>query len=105
MSNQRSARLWTAFLTVGLVTSLFTGVESADAARRKKMPDLLVSSYGTGAILRYNGKTGAFKGRFDNPPDLLGGPTGMVFGPDKNLYAGGVRAVRLRLCRRRRRAR
>jgi sugar lactone lactonase YvrE len=91
MNNQRSfrpRRTWAAFLTVGVLTSLLTGLDSAEAARRK-MPDLLVSSYGTGAILRYDGKTGAFKGRFDNPPDLLGGPTGMVFGPDKNLYAGG----------------
>jgi len=56
------------------------------------MPDLLVAADGTGAILRYDGETGAFVEQFV-PPGSGGlcqgsriGPGAMVFGPDGHLY-------------------
>lgn len=45
--------------------------------------DLLVSGLGSGAIHRYDGATGEAKGVFVGGLD---GPTGMAFGPDRNLY-------------------
>jgi probable HAF family extracellular repeat protein len=49
--------------------------------------DLYVSAIHQGAIYRYDGTTGAFKGQF--VPVGSGGldaPAGLVFGPDGNLY-------------------
>lgn len=49
--------------------------------------DLFVSSEGTHSVKRYNGTTGAYMGDFVTPGSGgLGGPQGIVFGPDGNLY-------------------
>jgi serine/threonine protein kinase len=49
--------------------------------------DLYVSDDFTGNILRYDGTTGAFLGVFvPNETGGLGAPTGLMFGPDGNLY-------------------
>jgi sugar lactone lactonase YvrE len=49
--------------------------------------DLYVSDDFTGNILRYDGTTGAFLGVFvPNGTGGLGAPTGLMFGPDGNLY-------------------
>lgn len=51
--------------------------------------NLYVSSAGNGAILRYNGQTGAFINTFAIVPGSLfpsGVPQGLTFGPDGNLY-------------------
>jgi len=53
--------------------------------------DLLVSSFETDQILRYNGLTGAFKNAFvARGSGGLDGPTGFLFGPDKNLYVSST---------------
>jgi hypothetical protein len=60
--------------------------------------DLLVGSVLTDQILRYNGSTGAFVGAF--VPAGSGGldaPSGLIFGPNRNLYvssAGSARVLR-----------
>src|SRR5262249_43640392 len=49
--------------------------------------DLYVSDDFTGNILRYDGTTGSFLGVFvPNGSGGLGAPTGLMFGPDGNLY-------------------
>ncbi len=40
------------------------------------------------AVLRYDGKTGAFIDVFITPSVILEGPHGLTFGPDGNLYIG-----------------
>ncbi len=45
----------------------------------------------SGAILRYDGKTGQFLGRFDQGGMLMR-PYGLAFGPDNNLYVSSFRS-------------
>jgi outer membrane protein assembly factor BamB len=49
--------------------------------------DLLVSSHDTGSVVRFDGRTGAFRDVFV-PPESGGllGAHGLAFGPDGNLY-------------------
>lgn len=49
--------------------------------------DMLVSSYGSNEILRYDQSTGAFKGVFASG---LSNPEGITFGPDGDLYVGNL---------------
>ena len=54
---------------------------------RPAVADLLVSSYGTHQVLRYDSSTGAFLGAFvSEGSGGLFGPVGLTFGPDGNLY-------------------
>lgn len=49
--------------------------------------ELFVSSEGTHSVKRYHGLTGAYLGDFVTPGSGgLGGPQGIAFGPDGNLY-------------------
>jgi outer membrane protein assembly factor BamB len=54
--------------------------------------DLLVASFDTNQVLRYDEMTGAFLGIFAT--DSVGeGPVSMTFGPDGNLYVGKISAI------------
>jgi streptogramin lyase len=78
------------------VISLATLAAIAGAApAAKAAPDLLVSSYETGEVKRYDGDTGAFLGNFVASTPLyhpLMYPRAMTFGPDGHLYVGGDEA-------------
>jgi glucose/arabinose dehydrogenase len=50
--------------------------------------DLLVASFDSGQVLRYDEDTGAFLGVFATTPLKPPGPTGLAIGPDSNLYVG-----------------
>jgi WD40 repeat protein len=67
-------------LTVGVVLG---GVPTAAEAAPI---DLLVSSYNTNSVKRYDGATGAYLGDFAS---AAANPRGMSLGPDGNLYVGG----------------
>src|SRR4051794_32393209 len=49
--------------------------------------DLLVSARFTDTVLRYDAKSGAFKGVFASGNGLKN-PNGLAIGPDGNLYVG-----------------
>src|SRR5262249_30946194 len=51
--------------------------------------ELLVSDPGANAVLEYNTETRAFKGIFASGGGLTE-PSGLVFGPDGNLYVGSL---------------
>ena len=58
--------------------------------------DLLVASFYTGQVLRYDEITGAFLGVFATTPPRPPGPSGMAIGPDQNLYVGVFQANQIR---------
>ena len=70
------------FIAALLVTSM-----TAFAAPHPEKIVLVVSSFGTDNVLRYNRKTGEFIDVFASGGGL-DGPGGIVFGPDDNLYIG-----------------
>ncbi len=70
------------YLLSALLIALVTTVVTTPA----RAGDLLVSS-ATNEVLRYDGQTGAFIDAFVTAGSGgLSGPTGLVFGPDGNLY-------------------
>jgi DNA-binding beta-propeller fold protein YncE len=69
-------------LTIGLLVS---NIAKAEAA-------LLVSSFRNNSVLRYNEKTGEFIDTFvPAGSNGLNGPSGIIIGPDKNLYVISIR--------------
>lgn len=54
--------------------------------------NLYVASYGTGAVLKYNGATGAFISTFASDATMTNSVIGLAFGPDKNLYVSNYNA-------------
>src|SRR4029079_8493483 len=74
-----------------LCALMLCGLFSSPAAAQ---PDLLVASFFTDQVKRYNGATGAFKSNFASG-GTLSLPTYMIYGPDANLYvsSGGSAEV------------
>lgn len=68
------------------------GLTSPDDLTFGPNGDLFISSGGDnfGSILRFDGKTGEFLGRFDKGGKLFR-PYGIAFGPDNNLYVSSFR--------------
>lgn len=56
---------------------------------RASQADLLVTSFHTNNVLRYDGETGAFVGVFAAGGGLLN-PGGLEYGPDGKLYVAGL---------------
>jgi WD40 repeat protein len=76
-------RLVAAF--VMLIGMLWPGMSLAASAQ-----DLLVASFGTNSVKRYDGETGVYLGDFVAPGSGgLNGTHDLVFGPDNNLYVSG----------------
>ena len=70
-------------LGLTLLVSLIFGKSASSS-------DLLVGSFNTNEVLRYDGGTGAFLGAFVTAGSGgLSGPGWLVFGPDGNLYVVG----------------
>lgn len=61
----------------------------ASFARAGQVPDLLVASWGTNQILRYDGQTGAFEGVFAEGGDLRR-TNFMTMGPAGNLFVSNT---------------
>ena len=80
--DERTGKLGGEFIAVGS-----GGLTSPDDLTFGPDGNLYVSSGSnfSGAILRYDGKTGQFLGRFDQGGSLIR-PYGSAFGPDGNLY-------------------
>jgi len=75
---------------IGIAGALLAAFDSAPARAAESSGYLLVSSFGSDSILRYDAVTGAFVDAF--VPTKSGGlrePDGVIFGPDGNLYVSG----------------
>ncbi len=68
-------------LVRGLIAVAVVGLAISPASA-----DLLVTSYFTNSVLRYDGTTGAFSPFVTAECGGLGGPTELTFGPDGHLY-------------------
>ena len=77
--------------TLAMLGAAVAGIGIPPAAQGEG-PDLLVASQGSGSVLRYDGQSGAFIDAFVSAGSgglasgCFHGPSGMLFGPDGNLY-------------------
>jgi len=72
-----------------MLTTLFLLAFTLGGMSSSAQADLLVSSNLTNEVLRYEETTGGFLGVFASGSGLSG-PSGLVFGPDNNLYVGSL---------------
>ncbi|HOW73846.1 MAG TPA: PEP-CTERM sorting domain-containing protein [Phycisphaerae bacterium] len=85
--------------TTGAFDKVFVDFQSGGLSVPANMtfgPDgnFYVTGWGSNAVHRYNGATGAFIDLFV-PPGTLNGPIGLTFGPDGNLYVASWRGNRI----------
>lgn len=70
---------WRSICRVCLLAGIVAGTSKTSVAA------LLVSSFGTNSVLKFDSTTGQFLGTFASGGGLIG-PDGLAYGPDGNLY-------------------